>query len=110
MLILKCLAGKNRRVTIVVGSKNMWKAKIAKVKHRQPNVMVACAQAHVAQAMDCIVVLYYGCLRTGTCGAGDGLYSCIINTTIQSIACATCACAQATITLGCLWVKRLKLI
>jgi hypothetical protein len=24
--------------------------------HRQPNVMVACAQAHVAQAMDCIVV------------------------------------------------------
>ncbi len=25
--------------------------------HRQPNVMVACAQAHVAQARDCIVVL-----------------------------------------------------
>jgi hypothetical protein len=35
------------------------------IYHRQPNVMVACAQAHVAQAMDCIVVLY-------------GLYSYII--------------------------------
>ncbi len=52
-----------------------------KYMHRQPNVMVACAQAHVAQARDCI---------------GN-------NTTIQSLACATCACAQATITLGCLW-------
>jgi hypothetical protein len=71
MLILKCLAGKNRRVTIVVGSKNMWKAKIAKVKHRQPNVMVACAQAHMAQAMDCIVVLYYGCLRHMCLCAGN---------------------------------------
>ena len=49
--------------------------------HRQPNVMVACAQAHVAQARDCIV------------------------TTMQSLACATCACAQATITLGCLCKK-----
>ena len=38
--------------------------------------MVACAQAHVAQARDCIVV-----------------------------ACATCACAQATITLGCLLIS-----
>ena len=27
--------------------------------HRQPNVMVACAQAHVAQARDCIVVQLY---------------------------------------------------
>ena len=53
----------------------------ATFQHRQPNVMVACAQAHVAQARDCIVV------------------------TIQSLACATCACAQATITLGCLWFQ-----
>ncbi len=27
-----------------------------RIHHRQPNVMVACAQAHVAQARDCIVV------------------------------------------------------
>ena len=39
--------------------------------------MVACAQAHVAQARDCIVVLLY---------LGN-------NTTIQSLACATCAWA-----------------
>ncbi len=30
----------------------------AEIYHRQPNVMVACAQAHVAQARDCIVVNY----------------------------------------------------
>ncbi len=59
-----------------------------KSHHRQPNVVVACAQAHVAQARDCIVVLFPN--------KGN-------NTTIQSLACATCACAQATITLGCLW-------
>ncbi len=26
--------------------------------HKQPNVMVACSQAHVAQARDCIIQLY----------------------------------------------------
>ena len=31
------------------------------------------------------------------------------NTTIQSLACATCACAQATITLGCLCSNYLPL-
>ena len=35
LLILKCLAGKNCCVTIVVGSKNMWKEKIAKVKSKE---------------------------------------------------------------------------
>jgi hypothetical protein len=36
--------------------------------HRQPNVMVACAQAHVAQAMDCIVVLFP---QVGKCTVAD---------------------------------------
>jgi hypothetical protein len=31
LLILKCLASKHCCVTVVVGSNNMWKAKIAKV-------------------------------------------------------------------------------
>ena len=31
LLILKCLSGKDCCVTIVIGSNNMWKAKIAKV-------------------------------------------------------------------------------
>ena len=40
--------------------------------HRQPNVMVACAQAHVAQAMDCIVVLYP---KVGKCNQTNDTYT-----------------------------------
>ena len=35
-----------------------WTSLSCTQNHRQPNVMVACAQAHVAQARDCIVVLF----------------------------------------------------
>jgi hypothetical protein len=40
--------------------------------HRQPNVMVACAQAHVAQAMDCIVVLFP---KVGKCNQTNDTYT-----------------------------------
>jgi hypothetical protein len=40
--------------------------------HRQPNVMVACAQAHVAQAMDCIVVLFP---KVGKCSQTNDTYT-----------------------------------
>ena len=45
---------------------------ILKSYHRQPNVMVACAQAHVAQAMDCIVVLYP---KVGKCNQTNDTYT-----------------------------------
>ena len=47
------------------------KEQINNYKHRQPNVMVACAQAHVAQAMDCIVVLYP---KVGKCNQTNDTY------------------------------------
>ncbi len=40
--------------------------------HRQPNVMVACAQAHVAQARDCIVVLFP---KVGKCNQTNDTYT-----------------------------------
>ncbi len=48
---------------------------------------------------------YFG-LFEGICIVSLIAFAC--NTTIQSLACATCACAQATITLGCLWKKGIK--
>ncbi len=40
--------------------------------HRQSNVMVACAQAHVAQARDCIVVLFP---KVGKCNQTNDTYT-----------------------------------
>ncbi len=43
-----------------------------KDNHRQPNVIVACAQAHVAQARDCIVVLFP---KVGKCNQTNDTYT-----------------------------------
>jgi hypothetical protein len=49
-----------------------WNQRYEWVGHRQPNVMVACTQAHVAQAMDCIVLLYP---KVGKCNQTNDTYT-----------------------------------